>query len=402
MNSRRFSHKSRKNFGGSPRRRFPQKVMANSELIAAIAATNAVNAARESLPEADYVPVNKFEDFKISPQVLENVKLKGYTVPTPIQDQIMHSVIEGRDAIGIANTGTGKTAAFLIPLVDKVFRNKQERVLIVAPTHELVLQIRDELRGFARGLGIYTALCIGGANMNKQISELRQKPHFVIGTPGRLKDLIETGILRLSEFHNVILDEADRMVDIGFIKDIKYFISLMPPVRQSLFFSATISGKVKEILQTFVKNPVTVSVKKQETAENIKQEIIKVQPGTNKIDKLHDLLRQPGFEKVLIFGRTKWGVQKLTDELIGRGLRAGAIHGNKRQNQRQKVLDEFKNNDIQVLLATDVASRGLDIPDVSHVINYDMPESYEVYIHRIGRTGRVDKKGTAITFIEGV
>jgi superfamily II DNA/RNA helicase len=361
-----------------------------------------MSTARQKLPETDYVPVNKFEDFKISPQVLKNVRLKGYSVPTPIQDQIMQSVIEGRDAIGIANTGTGKTATFLIPLVDKVFRNKQERVLIVAPTHELVLQIRDELRGFARGLGIYTALCIGGANMNKQISELRQKPHFVIGTPGRLKDLIETGILRLSEFHNVVLDEADRMVDIGFIKDIKYFISLMPPVRQSLFFSATISGKVKEILQTFVKNPVTISVKKQETAENIEQEIIRVERGTNKVDKLHDLLRQPGFEKVLIFGRTKWGVQKLTDELIRRGLRAGAIHGNKRQNQRQKVLDEFKNNDIQVLLATDVASRGLDIPDVSHVINYDMPESYEVYIHRIGRTGRVDKKGTAITFIEGV
>ena len=375
-------------------------MMANSELIAAIAATNAMNEAKASLPEANYIPVNKFEDFKISPQVLENVKLKGYSVPTPIQDQIMQSVIEGRDAIGIANTGTGKTAAFLIPLVDRVFRNKQERVLIVAPTHELVLQIRDELRGFARGLGIYTALCIGGVNMNKQISELRQKPHFVIGTPGRLKDLIETGILRLSDFHNVVLDEADRMVDIGFIKDIKYFISLMPSVRQSLFFSATISGKVKEILQTFVKNPVTVSVKKQETAENIGQEIVRVPHGINKIDKLHGLLRQPGFEKVLIFGRTKWGVQKLTDELIRRGLRAGAIHGNKRQNQRQKVLDEFKNNDIRVLLATDVASRGLDIPDVSHVINYDMPESYEVYIHRIGRTGRVDKKGTAITFIE--
>jgi superfamily II DNA/RNA helicase len=406
MNKRRFSNNSGQNFRGNPRRgfgrKFPQKVMANSELIAAIAATNAVNAAKISLPEADYVPVNKFEDFKISPQVLQNVKLKGYSVPTPIQDQIMHSVIEGRDAIGIANTGTGKTAAFLIPLVDKVFRNKLERVLIVAPTHELVLQTRDELRGFARGLGIYTALCIGGANMNKQISELRQKPHFVIGTPGRLKDLIETGILRLSDFHNVVLDEADRMVDIGFIKDIKYFISLMPPVRQSLFFSATISGKVREILQTFVKNPVTVSVKKQETAENIEQEIIRVKSGIDKIDKLHDLLRLPGFGKVLIFGRTKWGVQKLADELVARGFKAGAIHGNKRQNQRQRVLEEFKNNELQVLLATDVASRGLDIPDVSHVINYDMPESYEVYVHRIGRTGRADKKGTAITFIEGL
>jgi ATP-dependent RNA helicase RhlE len=405
MNKQRFnkSGNSRGNSGrsfGRSSRRFPQKVMANSELIAAIAATNVVNEMRQTQPEAQYVPTNKFEDFKVSPQVLENVKLKGYSTPTPIQDQIMNSIIEGQDAIGIANTGTGKTAAFLIPLINKVFMNKLERVLIIAPTHELVVQIKDELRGFARGLGIYVTLCIGGVNINRQISELRQKPHFVIGTPGRLKDLIDTRFLQLSQFHTVVLDEADRMVDIGFIKDIKYFISLMPPVRQSLFFSATISNKVQEILREFVRNPVTVSVKKQETAENIEQEIVRIQPGYNKIDKLHDLLRQPGFEKVLIFGRTKWGVQKLTDELIRRGFKAGAIHGNKKQNQRQRVLDEFKNNKIQVLLATDVASRGLDIPDVSHVINYDMPESYEVYTHRIGRTGRIDKKGIALTFIE--
>ena len=345
MYSRRFNNRGI-NFRGNPRRnfgrRFPQKIMPNSELISAIAATKALNETKLTQPEADYVPVNRFEDFKISPQVLENIKLKGYTIPTPIQDQIMHAIIEGRDAIGIANTGTGKTAAFLIPLVNKVFRNKLERVLIVAPTHELVMQIHDELRGFARGLGIYTALCIGGANMNRQISQLRQKPHFVIGTPGRLKDLIETRILQLSQFHNVVLDEADRMVDIGFIKDIKYFISLMPPVRQSLFFSATISGKVKEILQAFVRNPVTISVKKQETAVNIEQEVVRIRPGINKVDELHNLLRQPGFEKVLIFGRTKWGVQKLSEELARRGFKAGAIHGNKGQNQRQRVLEEFK------------------------------------------------------------
>ena len=410
MNKRRFNNPGgpRKSFRGFNRsaswriRKFPQKIMPNSELIAAIAATKAANEIKLTSPEVEYIPLNKFEDFKISPQVLENIKLKGYVIPTPIQDQIMAQIIETRDVIGIANTGTGKTAAFLIPLVDKVFRDKMERVLIVAPTHELVLQIQEELRGFARGLGIYSVLCIGGVSMGKQISNLRQKPHFVIGTPGRLKDLIETRSLQLGQFHNVVLDEADRMVDIGFIKDIKYFISLMPPIRQSLFFSATISGKVKEILQNFVRNPITVSVKKQETAEGIEQEIIRVAPGQNKVDKLHDLLRTPGFEKVLIFGRTKWGVQKLTDELIRRGFRAGAIHGNKRQNQRQRTLEAFKSNEIQILLGTDVASRGLDIPDVSHVINYDMPESYEVYINRIGRKGRADKKGIALTFIEGV
>lgn len=404
MHSRRFNNPGgpRSSGRGFQRgfRKFPQRIMPNAELIGAIQATKAVNEIKLAQPEIAYLPTNKFEDFKISPQVLENIRLKGYAIPTPIQDQVMHSIIAGRDVIGIANTGTGKTAAFLIPLVDKVFRNKAEQVLIVAPTHELVLQIQEELRGFARGLAIYSVLCIGGVSMGKQISNLRQNPHFVIGTPGRLKDLIETRSLNLSKFRNVVLDEADRMVDIGFIKDIKYFISLLSPIRQSLFFSATISGKVKGILQNFVRNPITVSVKKQETAENIEQEIIRVERGQNKVDKLHDLLRTPGFEKVLIFGRTKWDVQKLTEELIRRGFKAGAIHGNKRQNQRQKILDAFKNNEIHVLLATDVASRGLDIPDVSHVINYDMPESYEVYIHRIGRTGRVDKKGIALTFME--
>ncbi|MEK7450881.1 MAG: DEAD/DEAH box helicase [Patescibacteria group bacterium] len=403
MDKRRFSNRNtnpRRNFGRGFGKRFAQKIMPNSVLIGAIQAGKAVNDIKQTQPEAEFIPQNKFADFKISPVVLENIRHKGYTAPTPIQDQAIIPIIEGRDVIGIANTGTGKTAAFLIPLVDKVFRNKSERVLIVAPTHELVLQIQEELRGFAKGLGIYSALCIGGVGMGRQISQLRQNPHFVIGTPGRLKDLIEERNLQLSQFRNVVLDEADRMVDIGFINDIKYFISLLPKERQSLFFSATISGKVKEILQNFVRNPITISVKKQETAENIEQETIRVEPGYNKIDKLHDLLRQVGFDKVLIFGRTKWGVQKLTDELIRRGFKAGAIHGNKRQNQRQKVLDAFKNNEIQILLATDVASRGLDIPDVSHVINYDMPESYEVYVHRIGRTGRADKKGIALTFLE--
>lgn len=403
MNKRRFTNPGaprksfRRSFG-----RFKRNVMRNDELIGAIKAVKAVNEIKQTQPEVEYAPTNKFEDFKISSEVLNNIKHKGYTMPTPIQDQVISSIIEGRDVIGIANTGTGKTAAFLIPLVDKVFKDKTEQVLIVAPTHELVIQINDELRGFARGLGIYTALCIGGVSIGKQISQLRQNPHFVIGTPGRLKDLVETRMLQLSKFRNVVLDEADRMVDIGFINDIKYFISLLSPQRQSLFFSATISGKVKEILQKFVQNPVTVSVKKQETAENIEQEIVKVPQGYNKVDKLHDLLRQGGFDKVLIFGTTKWGVQKLTDELIRRGFKAGAIHGNKRQNQRQRVLEAFKSNEIQILLATDVASRGLDIPNVSHVINYDMPESYEVYIHRIGRTGRADKKGIALTFMEGI
>ena len=352
------------------------------------------------MPDPPYVSAHAFSDFALSDQLKRNIADKKYTTPTPIQDQAIGAILDGRDLIGTANTGTGKTAAFLIPFVEKTSKNRTQRVLIVAPTRELALQIDDEFRAFAKGLGVRSALLIGGMSMGRQRYDLGARPQFVIGTPGRIKDMIENRILDLSQFQNVVLDEADRMVDIGFIADIKYFISLLPQVRQSLFFSATISGKVGEILRIFVKNPVTVSVKKQDTAQNISQQIVNTTDKFKKVDQLHDLLIKDGFDKVLVFGRTKWGIQKLTDQLIERGFKAGAIHGNKHQSQRHYVLEQFKRSEIQILLATDVASRGLDIPDVSHVINYELPETFDDYIHRIGRTGRANKKGVALTFID--
>jgi ATP-dependent RNA helicase RhlE len=222
----------------------------------------------------------------------------------------------------------------------------------------------------------------------------------VVGTPGRVKDLIDRRKLNLGLFGNIVLDEVDRMVDIGFIRDVRYFISLLPKKRQSVFFSATISEKVKEMLHGFVTDAVTISVKQQDTSENVEQDIVRVKGSSNKIDILQDLLTNDGFDKVLIFGRTKWGIEKLTRELITRGFRAAALHGNKTQGQRQRALDQFKHNDVSILLATDVASRGLDIDNVTHVINYDAPESYDDYIHRIGRTGRAGKKGIALTFVD--
>ena len=381
-------------------RRFAPKQLPNHELMAAINAVKIVNSEKLNIPEEVFVPKNGFADFAISDQLKANIAAKNYLIPTPIQDQAIDHMLAGRDVIGIANTGTGKTAAFLIPLINKVFLNKMEKVLIVAPTRELALQIQEELRDFSKGLGIRSVLVIGGMSLFRQKNELRQNINFVIGTPGRIKDLIGERSIQMSSFHSVVLDEADRMVDIGFIADIKYFISLLPQDRQSLFFSATISGKVKEILNAFVQNPVTVSVEKQATAENVQQDVIRITNRNEKIDKLHDLLAQKEFEKVLVFGRTKWGMQKLTDELVRRGIRAAVIHGNKSQGQRQKALEQFKNNQVSVLLATDVASRGLDIPDVTHVINYDMPATYDDYVHRIGRTGRAGKKGVALTFVE--
>jgi len=399
---KRFNHRSNGHYNPRrSRRRFPSRSpKTDAEIVRTIQAVQALDAQEGNTLQSSYTPKNKFEDFPISTQLKKNILYKKYLTPTPIQDAAIPAIFEGSDVIGIANTGTGKTAAFLIPLIEKVSKNKNEKVLIIAPTRELALQINEELFSFTYGMQIYKALCVGGMNSNKQRSELKRNPHFVIGTPGRLREFIEDGILEISRFNNVVIDEADRMVDIGFIEEIKYFISLLPQNRQSLFFSATIGPKVKEILNAFVKNPITISVKVRESLENIKQDVIYVTNRQRKVDQLHDLLSQEGFNKVLIFGRTKWGVQRLTDELVRRGFNAGAIHGNKRQGQRQRTLQEFKINKINILLATDVASRGLDINDVSHVINYDMPNTFDDYIHRIGRTGRANKKGIALTFVE--
>jgi ATP-dependent RNA helicase RhlE len=359
-----------------------------------------VSAASGSVVENTYVSQTPFASFPIPEQLKKNIIEHGYTMPTEIQEKTIPPLLEGKDVIGIANTGTGKTAAFLIPLISKVYADRNEQVLIVTPTREIAMQILDELNIFARGMGLYATLCIGGANIGRQERNLQHRPQFVIGTPGRLKDLIQRRKLYLDTFRSIVLDEVDRMVDIGFIKDIRFLIALLPEQRHSLFFSATVSDEVRSILHSFVKNPVTVSVKQQETSRNVEQDIIRVTDPTQKVDMLHDLLIKDGFDKVLIFGRTKWGVEKLTKMLQTRGFKAASIHGNKSQGQRARALDDFKRNNIQILLATDVASRGLDIDNVTHVINYDTPESYEDYVHRIGRTGRANKTGVALTFVE--
>jgi len=363
-------------------------------IIAAAASSQSLAA-----PSAAYTPTISFETLPVDPRLIANIQVKGYTTPTPIQDQAISHVLAGRDLIGIANTGTGKTAAFLVPLIDKVIKNRTEKILIIAPTRELATQIQDEFVGFARNLGMYSVLCIGGVNIHPQRQNLRRPHNFVIGTPGRIKDHVQERNLILTNFKSVVLDEADHMLDIGFIQDIKFIVSQLSPIRQSLFFSATIDGKVREILTAFVQDPITISVKTGDTAQNVRQVMVKVPDPSRKIDQLHDLLLQKDYNKVLIFGRTKHGVQKLSDELVKRGFRADAIHGNKNQSQRLRALNKFKREEIKILLATDVASRGLDVPDVTHVINYDLPESKEAYIHRIGRTGRADSLGTALTFI---
>lgn len=349
---------------------------------------------------APYNPKHRFADFAMHDKLKANVAARGYVHPTPIQDGAIPHILNGRDVIGIANTGTGKTAAFLLPLIHKAFKHPAEKALIIIPTRELALQIDEELKDFSKGSGLVSALCIGGAHLDQQIRQLARRPSFVIGTPGRLKDLIERGHLHLETFNNIVLDEVDRMLDMGFIRDIRYLIALLKSPRQSLFFSATMPAEIAELAKKLLSDPVTVSVRSRATAENVEQDIVRVSSREEKIEVLHQLLLEPEFQKVLVFGRTKYGVEKLAKNLIQRGFRADSIHGDKSQSQRQRALKKFKEDEIAILVATDVAARGLDIPDVTHVINYDLPESYEDYIHRIGRTGRGSKTGNALTFVE--
>ncbi len=325
------------------------------------------------------------------------VTRRGYTALTPIQAAAIPAIRDGKDVIGIANTGTGKTAAFLLPLIERILKDRTYRALIITPTRELALQIRDELRKLTGTMPIWSSFCIGQSSMYSQIQELRRSPHVVIGTPGRLKDLIERKALRLESFKMVVLDEADQMLDMGFIHDVKHIISFLPQERQSLFFSATLSPAINTLIQSFVKNPVTVSVKKHETVANIKQEVVTVDP-TQKRTKLAELLKQDAFKKVMVFGRTKMGVENLSRALYSEGFKVAAIHGDKAQFQRQQAIRMFKEDVVQILVATDVAARGIDIEGITHVINYEVPDTYEDYIHRIGRTGRAENAGVALTF----
>ncbi len=345
---------------------------------------------------------HQFSDFGLEASVLQNITSHGYTVPTPIQDQAIPQIMQGKDVVGLANTGTGKTAAFLLPLINRVILDRNQGVLILAPTRELVVQILDELKAFIQGLDLSYALCIGGANITSQISQLRRNPHFVVATPGRLKDLLQRQAFNPDLFTNIVLDEVDRMLDIGFVHDIRFIVNQLPKERSSFFFSATMTPEVENVMKSFVHEPVVISVKQRETNNHIHQDVIKIKSGESKIEILVQLLqKRDEFSKVIVFGRTKHGINKLERVLSDRGLRVSAIHGNKSQGARQRSLQLFKQDQVQALLATDIAARGIDVSGVTHVINYDEPNTYEDYVHRIGRTGRAGNAGKALTFVGG-
>lgn len=350
--------------------------------------------------EVLYTPTHTFEDFAVEELIKNNLTIKGFVQPSPIQDQAIPVGLDGKDIVGIANTGTGKTAAFAIPVLHKLITDKNSHALIVAPTRELAQQIEDECREIGKRSGVYGALLIGGSPMGRQLSDLRNKPQIVIGTPGRIKDHLERGSLKLDNFDMVVLDEVDRMLDMGFIPDMRFILDNLAPQRQSFFFSATMSREIETLIRTFLQDPVTISVKTGDTSENVEQDVVNYSGRTDKIEKLHGVLNQEDVEKVLVFAETQRNVESLSNELQDRGFAADAIHGGKSQGQRERALRRFKNNDIRILVATDVAARGIDISDITHVINYSIPQAYEDYVHRIGRAGRAGRTGNALTFVE--
>ena len=342
---------------------------------------------------------NSFDDFNLRSDLLANVKAKGFIKPTQIQDQVIPHILNNRDVLGVANTGTGKTAAFALPLINKILRNQNERIIILAPTRELAMQIKQDFRSFTPGLKVYLALAIGGAYLREQIVDIRRGPNIIIGTPGRILDLGRRKVIDFKGLNTLVLDEVDRMLDMGFVDDIKSIVEQIPATRQTLFFSATVDKKIEMLIDSFLTNPIKISVKTPNASTHVEQNIVKV-PRFAKQEKLEELLGLEEFKKVLVFGSTQMIVDKLSTSLSQKGVRAQGLHGGKRQAQRVQIVRNFRENRINVLIATDVAARGLDIADITHVINYDEPNNYDDYIHRIGRTGRGDSKGIALTFVE--
>jgi ATP-dependent RNA helicase RhlE len=357
---------------------------------------------------SDQAPVDQvYHSDRLVSQLPIDVRLKkaliakGYERPTEIQDRTLEALLEGKDLLGIAQTGTGKTGAFLIPVISQLLlRRVNSFTLVVVPTRELALQVEEEFRSMTRGLELYSACFIGGTSINRDLQTLRRKSHLVIATPGRLLDLTERRAIKLGEFRTLVLDEFDRMLDMGFIRDVNRILEGMSHRTHTMLFSATLDPSQQSMINRILKDPLTVKVSPgNQSATGIEQEVIRLKPGEDKFRILQQMLSQSEFTRVLLFEETKHRVNKLCIRLKKSGISAEQIHGNKSQHARQSALKAFKQGRVKVLVATDVASRGLDISDVSHVINYQLPQNHDSYIHRIGRTGRAGKAGKAYTFV---
>jgi ATP-dependent RNA helicase RhlE len=342
----------------------------------------------------------------VSEPILRALAAENYLTPTPIQAQAIPLILAGRDVLGLAQTGTGKTAAFGLPLLqrlaqdNKAVLSKCVRALILAPTRELAIQIHDSLKIYGRNLKLRHAVVLGGVNQNKQVSALRHGVDVLVATPGRLLDLVQQKAVRLDTTTTLVIDEADRMFDMGFIRDVRRIVSMLPRSRHSLLFSATMPNEVAHLVREILHNPARVEVSPARiTADRIEQHVYFVD-AHDKRAKLVELLRDPGMARVIVFTRTKHGANKVAATLDKAGHSAAAIHGNKSQNARQAALESFRRGHARVLVATDIAARGIDVDDITHVINFELPDVAESYVHRIGRTARAGSGGIAISFCD--
>jgi ATP-dependent RNA helicase RhlE len=349
----------------------------------------------------------RFEDLEIITPILKALGEEKYAEPTTIQEKAIPLIQNRKDVLGSAQTGTGKTAAFAIPILQHLFYDRQQnnrsrviKALIITPTRELAIQIGESFTTYGKYTGIKNTVIFGGVNQGAQTNALRRGIDVLVATPGRLLDLIDQGFIQLKHIEYFVLDEADRMLDMGFIHDIRRIIALLPTKRQSLFFSATMPRNIVELSRKILKDPVKVEVSPvSSTAETIQQYLYYTNKSSKK-DLLFHILKDQNIEQVLLFSRTKHGADKIARNLKKRKISTAAIHGDKAQNQRQKVLSQFKAGEIRVLVATDIAARGIDIDKLKHVINYDIPNIAETYVHRIGRSGRAGEEGTAISICE--
>lgn len=344
-----------------------------------------------------------FENLNLIEPLLKALQQEGYATPTPIQEQAIPIVLHGKDLLGCAQTGTGKTAAFSLPILQKLYKTDQKKnikALILTPTRELAIQIGECFEAYGRYTGIKHTVIFGGVSQKPQTDALQGGTQILVATPGRLLDLIDQHYISLKSIDFFVLDEADRMLDMGFIHDIKRILKLLPIQRQTLFFSATMPPEIEKLANSMLTNPEKVEVTPaSSTVDTISQSVYFVEKQQKK-DLLIHLLKNPSVESVLIFTRTKYGADKLARTLTKAGIGAEAIHGNKTQNARQRALTNFKNHTLRALIATDIAARGIDVDLLSHVINYELPNIPETYVHRIGRTGRAGNEGTAISFCE--
>ncbi len=346
----------------------------------------------------------QFSELKLIKALVLALDKKGYTNPTPIQQQAIPHILAGADIFGCAQTGTGKTAAFALPILQMLDAKKQAgkpktiKALILAPTRELALQISQNFLAYGNNLGIAHTTVFGGVSQLAQTTALKKGVDVLVATPGRLLDLMNQGFIKLNTVEYFVLDEADRMLDMGFINDIKKVITKLPAKRQTLFFSATAAPQIMKLANTILQNPVSVSVTPiSSTASLVKQSVYYVKKENKKLLLKH-VLKNNNIEHALVFTRTKHGADKVAKELNSNGISAEAIHGNKSQNARERALKGFKNRTIRILVATDIASRGIDVDKLSHVINFEIPEQAETYVHRIGRTGRAGSSGIALSF----